>query len=151
MSKRNEVVKEITDILQLADSLVGLVYLFKINRKTNKLIDKQREQNNAMINSLLAPMKKDTKNVIYLSSSLDRKIEEITKDSKTKRTLRKLEVEPTREISDISTTDLIKYEELKQKYLEENKKKGIVVDNLNDQFTDELLARSEAVIRKQNI
>ena len=47
MSKRNEVVKEITDILQLADSLVGLVYLFKINRKTNKLIDKQREQNNA--------------------------------------------------------------------------------------------------------
>lgn len=151
MSKRNEVVKEITDILQLADSLVGLVYLFKINRKTNKLIDKQREQNNAMINSLLAPMKKDTKNVIYLSSSLDRKIEEITKDSKTKRTLRKLEVEPTREISDISTTDLIKYEELKQKYLEENKKKGIVVDNLNDQFTDELLARSEAAIRKQNI
>ena len=66
MSKRNEVVKEITDILQLADSLVGLVYLFKINRKTNKLIDKQREQNNAMINSLLVPMKKDTKNVIYL-------------------------------------------------------------------------------------
>ena len=70
MSKRNEVVKEITDILQLADSLVGLVYLFKINRKTNKLIDKQREQNNEMINSLLVPMKKDTKNVIYLSSSL---------------------------------------------------------------------------------
>lgn len=151
MSKRNEVVKEITDILQLADSLVGLVYLFKINRKTNKLIDKQREQNNAMINSLLVPMKKDTKNVIYLSSSLDRKIEEITKDSKTKRTLRRLKVEPTRELSDISTTDLIKYEELKQKYLEENKKKGIVVDNLNDQFTDELLARSEVAIRKQNI
>ena len=151
MSKRNEVVKEITDILQLADSLVGLVYLFKINRKTNKLIDKQREQNNEMINSLLVPMKKDTKNVIYLSSSLDRKIEEITKDSKTKRTLRRLKVEPTRELSDISTTDLIKYEELKQKYLEENKKKGIVVDNLNDQFTDELLARSEVAIRKQNI
>ena len=39
MSKRNEVVKEITDILQLADTLAGLVCLFKINRKTNQLND----------------------------------------------------------------------------------------------------------------
>lgn len=150
MSKRNEVVKEITDILQLADTLAGLVCLFKINRKTNHLIDRQREQNNKMI-TFPVPMKKDTKNVISLSSSIDRQMQEITNSWRTERTLRRLKVEPTKEISDISTTDLIKYEELKQKYLEENKKKGIVVNNLNDQFTDELLARSKAVVRKQDV
>lgn len=150
MSKRNEVVKEITDILQLADTLAGLVCLFKINRKTNHLIDRQREQNNKMI-TFPVPMKNDTKNVISLSSSIDRQMQEITNSWRTERTLRRLKVEPTKEISDISTTDLIKYEELKQKYLEENKKKGIVVNNLNDQFTDELLARSKAVVRKQDV
>lgn len=150
MSKRNQVVKEITDILQLADALTGLVCLFKINRKTNNLIERQREQNEKMI-AFSAPMKKDTKNVIYLSSHIDRQMKDITDSWRTERTLRRLKVEPERNISDISTSDLIKYEELKRKYLEENEKKGIVVDNLNDQFTDELLARSEAVVRKQNI
>lgn len=59
-----------------------------------------------------------------------------------------------KDIKDIPTMDLIKYEELKQKYSEENKKEGIVIDNLNDQFTDELFARADAIyedlIRKQN-
>lgn len=121
MSKRNQVVKEITDILQLADTLAGLVCLLRINRKMNDLIDSQRE------------------------------LSEITDSWRTKNALKKLKVEPERNISDISTSDLIKYEELKRKYVEENEKKGVVVDNLNDRFTDELLARSEAINRKQNI
>lgn len=38
MSKRNEVIKEVIDILQLADSLISLAYLFKIEKSTKRLI-----------------------------------------------------------------------------------------------------------------
>ena len=43
MNTNRKDVKEITDILKAVDTVMSLVCLLKINRKTNDLADKQRE------------------------------------------------------------------------------------------------------------
>ena len=85
---------------------------------------------------------KDMEDTVRTVTSLNKHAEEIVNDVRTKSALKKLKVEPERNVSDISTSDLLKYEELKKRYLEENEKMGIAINPSNDKFTEELRTRS---------
>lgn len=141
MSTNRKDVKEITDILKAVDTVMNLVCLLKINRKTNDLADKQRELE-ARMKVYSKSKNKDMEDTIRTVTSLNKHAEEIVNDVRTKSALKKLKVEPERNVSDISTSDLLKYEELKKRYLEENEKMGIAINPSNDKFTEELRTRS---------
>ena len=141
MNTNRKAVKEITDILKAADTVMSLVCLFKINRKTNDLADKQRELETRM-KAYSKSKSKDMEDTIRTVTSLNKHAEEFVNDVRTKSALKKLKVEPERNVSDISTSDLLKYEELKKRYLEENEKMGIAINPSNDKFTEELRTRS---------
>lgn len=141
MNTNAKAVKEITDILKAADTVMSLVCLFKINRKANDLTDKQRELEEKL--KVFSKSKsKDMDDTVRTITSLNKHAEEIVNDVRTKGALKKLKVEPERNVSDISTSDLLKYEELKKRYLEENEKMGITINPSNDKFTEELRTRS---------
>ena len=141
MNTNKKAVKEITDILKAADTVMSLVCLLKINRKTNDLTDKQRELE-ARMKAYSKSKNKDMEDTVRTVTSLNKHVDEITSAVKIENALKKLKVEPERNVSDISTSDLLKYEELKKRYLEENEKMGIAINTSNDKFTDELRARS---------
>lgn len=141
MNTNRKDVKEITDILKAVDTVISLVCLLKINRKTNDLADKQRELE-ARMKTYSKSKSKDMEDMIRTVTSLNKHAEEIVNDVRTKSALKKLKVEPERNVSDISTSDLLKYEELKKRYLEENEKMGITINSSNDKFTEELRTRS---------
>lgn len=141
MNTNRKDVKEITDILKAVDTVISLVCLLKINRKTNDLADKQRELE-ARMKTYSKSKSKDMEDMIRTVTSLNKHAEEIVNDVRTKSALKKLKVEPERNVSDISTSDLLKYEELKKRYLEENEKMGITINPSNDKFTEELRTRS---------
>ena len=141
MNTKVKAVKEITDILKAADTVMSLVCLLKINRKTNDLSDKQRELE-ARMKAYSKYKNKDMEDTVRTVTSLNKHAEEIVNDVRMKSALKKLKVEPERNISDISTSDLLKYEELKKRYLEENEKMGIAINISNDKFTEELRTRS---------
>lgn len=141
MNTNRKAVKEITDILKAADTVMSLVCLLKINRKTNDLADKQRELE-ARMKVYSKSKSKDMEDTVRTVTSLNKHAEEIVNDVRIKNALKKLKVEPERNVSDISTSDLLKYEELKKRYLEENEKMGIAINTSNDKFTEELLTRS---------
>lgn len=141
MNTNRKAVKEITDILKAADTVMGLVCLFKINRKANDLSDKQKELEEKL-KAFSKSKSKDMEDTLRTVTSLNKHAEEIVNDVRMKSTLKKLKVEPERNISDISTSDLLKYEELKKRYLEENEKIGIAINTSNDKFTEELRTRS---------
>ena len=141
MNTNRKAVKEITDILKAADTVMSLVCLFKINRKANDLADKQKELEEKL-KAFSKSKSKDMENTLRTVTSLNKHAEEIVNDVRMKSTLKKLKVEPERNISDISTSDLFKYEELKKQYLEENEKMGIAINTSNDKFTEELRTRS---------
>lgn len=141
MNTNRKAVKEITDILKAADTVMSLVCLFKINRKANNLADKQKELEEKL-KAFSKSKSKDMEDTLRTVTSLNKHAEEIVNDVRMKSTLKKLKVEPERNISDISTSDLLKYEELKKRYLEENEKMGIAINTSNDKFTEELRTRS---------
>ena len=141
MNTNRKAVKEITDILKAADTVMSLVCLFKINRKANDLADKQKELEEKL-KAFSKSKSKDMEDTLRTVTSLNKHAEEIVNDVRMKSTLKKLKVEPERNISDISTSDLLKYEELKKRYLEENEKMGIAINPSNDKFTEELRTRS---------
>lgn len=141
MNTNRKAVKEITDILKAADTVMSLVCLFKINRKANDLADKQKELEEKL-KAFSKSKSKDMEDTLRTVTSLNKHAEEIVNDVRMKSTLKKLKVEPERNISDISTSDLLKYEELKKRYLEENEKIGIAINTSNDKFTEELRTRS---------
>lgn len=141
MNTNGKAVKEITDILKAADTVMSLVCLFKINRKANDLADKQRELEEKL-KAFSKSKSKGMEDAVRTVSSLNKHAEEIVNDVRTKSALKKLKVEPERNVSDISTSDLLKYEELKKRYLEENEKMGIAINPSNDKFTEELRTRS---------
>lgn len=141
MNTNRKAVKEITDILKAADTVMSLVCLFKINRKANDLADKQKELEEKL-KAFSTSKSKDMEDTLRTVTSLNKHAEEIVNDVRMKSTLKKLKVEPERNISDISTSDLLKYEELKKRYLEENEKIGIAINTSNDKFTEELRTRS---------
>lgn len=141
MNTNRKAVKEITDILKAADTVMRLVCLFKINRKANDLADKQKELEEKL-KAFSKSKSKDMEDTLRTVTSLNKHAEEIVNDVRMKSTLKKLKVEPERNISDISTSDLLKYEELKKRYLEENEKMGIAINTSNDKFTEELRTRS---------
>lgn len=141
MNTNRKAVKEITDILKAADTVMSLVCLFKINRKANDLADKQKELEEKL-KAFSKSKSKDMEDTLRTVTSLNKHAEEIVNDVRMKSTLKKLKVEPERNISDISTSDLLKYEELKKRYLEENEKMGIAINTSNDKFTEELRTRS---------
>lgn len=141
MNANTKAVKEITDILKAADTVMSLVCLFKINRKANDLADKQKELEEKL-KAFSKSKSKDMEDTLRTVTSLNKHAEEIVNDVRMKSTLKKLKVEPERNISDISTSDLLKYEELKKRYLEENEKMGIAINTSNDKFTEELRTRS---------
>ncbi len=141
MNTNRKAVKEITDILKAADTVMSLVCLFKINRKANDLADKQKELEEKL-KAFSKSKSKDMEDTLRTVTSLNKHAEEIVNDVRMKITLKKLKVEPERNISDISTSDLLKYEELKKRYLEENEKMGIAINTSNDKFTEELRTRS---------
>lgn len=141
MNTNRKAVKEITDILKAADTVMSLVCLLKINRKTNDLADKQRELE-ARMKSYSKSKSKDMEDTVRTVTSLNKHAEEIVNDVRIKNALKKLKVEPERNVSDISTSDLLKYEELKKRYSEENEKMGIAINTSNDKFTEELRTRS---------
>lgn len=141
MNTNRKAVKEITDILKAADTVMSLVCLFKINRKANDLADKQKELEEKL-KAFSKSKSKDMEDTLRTVTSLNKHAEEIVNDVRMKSTLKKLKVEPDRNISDISTSDLLKYEELKKRYLEENEKMGIAINTSNDKFTEELRTRS---------
>ena len=141
MNTNRKAVKEITDILKSADTVMSLVCLFKINRKANDLADKQKELEEKL-KAFSKSKSKDMEDTLRTVTSLNKHAEEIVNDVRMKSTLKKLKVEPERNISDISTSDLLKYEELKKRYLEENEKMGIAINTSNDKFTEELRTRS---------
>lgn len=141
MNTNRKAVKEITDILKAADTVMSLVCLFKINRKANDLADKQKELEEKL-KAFSKSKSKDMEDTLRTVTSLNKHAEEIVNDVRMKSTLKKLKVEPERNISDISTSDLLKYEELKKLYLEENEKMGIAINTSNDKFTEELRTRS---------
>ena len=85
---------------------------------------------------------KDLDEVVKTVSSINKHVDEITNSVKIENALKKLKVEPERNVSDISTSDLLKYEELKKRYLEENEKMGIAINPSNDRFTEELRTRN---------
>ena len=141
MNTNRKAVKEITDILKAADAVMSLVCLLKINRKTNDLADKQRELE-ARMKAYSKSKNKDLDEVVKTVSSINKHVDEITNAVKIENALKKLKVEPERNVSDISTSDLLKYGELKKRYLEENEKMGIAINPSNDKFTEELRTRS---------
>ena len=141
MNTNRKAVKEITDILKAADTVMSLVCLFKINRKANDLADKQKELEEKL-KAFSKSKSKDMEDTLRTVTSLNKHAEEIVNDVRMKSTLKKLKVEPERNISDISTSDLLKYEELKKRYLEENENMGIAINTSNDKFTEELRTRS---------
>lgn len=141
MNTNRKAVKEITDILKAADTVMSLVCLLKINRKTNDLADKQRELE-ARMKAYSKSKSKDMEDTVRTVTSLNKHAEEIVNDVRIKNALKKLKVEPERNVSDISTSDLLKYEELKKRYSEENEKMGIAINPSNDKFTEELRTRS---------
>lgn len=141
MNTNGKAVKEITDILKAADTVMSLVCLFKINRKANDLADKQKELEEKL-KAFSKSKSKDMEDTLRTVTSLNKHAEEIVNDVRIKSTLKKLKVEPERNVSDISTSDLLKYEELKKRYLEENEKMGIAINPSNDKFTEELRTRS---------
>lgn len=144
MNTKRKSVKAITDILKAADTALKLAYLFKIDRKTNDLFDKQRELD-ARMKTFFNTKNKDLDEVVKTVSSINKHVDEITNAVKIENALKKLKVEPERNVSDISTSDLLKYEELKKRYLEENEKMGIAINPSNDRFTEELRTRSNEV------
>lgn len=141
MNTNGKALKEITDILKAADTVMSLVCLFKINRKANDLADKQKELEEKL-KAFSKSKSKDMEDTLRTVTSLNKHAEEIVNDVRMKSTLKKLKVEPERNVSDISTSDLLKYEELKKRYLEENEKMGIAINPSNDKFTEELRTRS---------
>lgn len=141
MNTKRKSVKAITDILKAADTALKLAYLLKIDRKTNDLFDKQRELDVRM-KTFFNTKNKDLDEVVKTVSSINKHVDEITNSVKIENALKKLKVEPERNVSDISTSDLLKYEELKKRYLEENEKMGIAINPSNDRFTEELRTRN---------
>lgn len=141
MNTKRKSVKAITDILKAADTALKLAYLLKIDRKTNDLFDKQRELD-ARMKTFFNTKNKDLDEVVKTVSSINKHVDEITNSVKIENALKKLKVEPERNVSDISTSDLLKYEELKKRYLEENEKMGIAINPSNDRFTEELRTRN---------
>lgn len=141
MNTKRKSVKAITDILKAADTALKLAYLLKIDRKTNDLFDKQRELD-ARMKTFFNTKNKDLDEVVKTVSSINKHVDEITNSVKIENALKKLKVEPERNVSDISTSDLLKYEELKKRYLEGNEKMGIAINPSNDRFTEELRTRN---------